>query len=345
MAVGTPNATSGPALTSIWRPGPQKRPGWANLPASVAARALVVDPDSEVAGQLGAWLQAQGHMAHVVGSMVVAFQILENDNFDIVVIDGEAFGPDAVSRLTEHYPLIEVVAALSQPCWDLAVDALCAGAADWVPKPVSEEFLALVVARVLHHRDLERSARERDHYEQLSRVDGLTGLYNHRYLHQLLDGEIPRSDRYGHRISLFMIDVDDFKRYNDVNGHPAGDKLLRQLSQLLKEHTRETDHVARYGGEEFVIVLTETDKSGAGKFAGRLVQSIERTQFDHEESQRTGRITVSIGVATYPEDAVSKAELIERADVALYKAKAGGKNQACVYAGDATEPKPGADAG
>ena len=342
MAAGTPNATTGPTLTSIWRPGPQTRPGWTARPAGAAARMLVVDPDAEAAGQLGAWLHAQGHMAHIVGSMVIAFQILDNDSFDIVVIDAEAFGADAVTRLREHYPLVEVVVSLSQPCWDLAVDALCAGAADWVPKPVSEEFLALVVGRVLHHRDLERSARERDHYEQLSRVDGLTGLYNHRYLHQLLDSEIPRSDRYGHQISLVMIDVDDFKRYNDVNGHPAGDKLLRQLSQLLKEHTRETDHVARYGGEEFAIVLTETDKSGAGKFAARLVQSIERTRFDHEESQRTGRITVSIGVATYPEDAVSKTDLIERADVALYQAKAEGKNQACVYVGNA-EPKPGAD--
>jgi len=305
---------------------------------------LVVDPDSEAAGQLRAWLQAQGHMAHAVGSMVLAFQTLDNDSFDVVVVDAEGFGADAVARLREHKPSADVVVSLSQFGSDLALDALRAGAADWVPKPVSEELLALVVDRVLRRQDLERSAIERDHYEQLSRVDGLTGLYNHRYLQQLLDSEIPRSDRYGHQMSLLMIDVDDFKRYNDVNGHPAGDKLLRQLSQLLREHTRETDHVARYGGEEFAIVLTETDKPGAGRFATRLVQTIERSPFDHEESQRTGRLTVSIGAATYPEDAVSKTDLVERADTALYQAKAEGKNRACVHGGKA-EPEPGADAG
>lgn len=186
----------------------------------------------------------------------------------------------------------------------------------------------------------ERTKELRDAVAELERLalrDGLTGLFNHRYFQEAIDAEISRAERHTHKVSLLFIDVDHFKNYNDRLGHPAGDRLLMRLSDLLVgrgnsygRSKRVSDTAARYGGEEFVLVLPETDKQGAIVTAERVRRTIANYEFDHRDVQPRGYVSVSIGVACYPDDGVTKPLLIEAADRALYRAKHQGRDRVCV---------------
>lgn len=172
---------------------------------------------------------------------------------------------------------------------------------------------------------------EMDLYEKtlLSAVtDGLTGLYNHRYFQDRFEEEVERARRYQHPLSLMMLDLDDFKIYNDTNGHIAGDLLLVEISKVLKRAVRKVDTAARYGGEEFAVILPATKKKGALIIAGRICQKIADYRFPNQSVMPKGRITASIGVASLGEDSDSHTKLLDCADKALYRAKANGKNQA-----------------
>jgi diguanylate cyclase (GGDEF)-like protein len=159
-------------------------------------------------------------------------------------------------------------------------------------------------------------------------TDGLTGLYNHRYFQDRLDEEVERARRYGMPLSLLMVDVDDFKVYNDANGHIAGDVLLVEISKILLKAVRKVDAVARYGGEEFSVILPSTKKKGALTIAWRICQKVAAAHFPNQIVMPQKNVTVSIGVATFPEDAGEKVMLLDCADKLLYQAKALGKNQA-----------------
>lgn len=152
----------------------------------------------------------------------------------------------------------------------------------------------------------------------LATTDGLTGLYTHRYFQERLLDEVKRAERYRLPLSLVMIDVDHFKAYNDAYGHPKGDTLLKDISQILRYYTRETDVDCRYAGDEFSLILIETSKANAVMIAERIRDAIVQ-RLNPEGAQV--RITGSFGVASIPEDAKDKAELIIRADDALYNAK------------------------
>ncbi|MDY0341057.1 MAG: sensor domain-containing diguanylate cyclase [Coriobacteriia bacterium] len=176
---------------------------------------------------------------------------------------------------------------------------------------------SLALQNALLHEELER----------LSVTDRLTELYNHGYLHSRLDEEIERAMRFGHRLSVIMLDIDDFKQFNDQYGHPKGDTVLRAVSSIVRQNLREIDVAARYGGEEFVVVLPETDVAGALAVAERIRVSAEA--FPHitgDHGERTTQ-TISLGVATYPVHASDGASLIEAADQAMYWAKRSGKNR------------------
>ncbi len=160
--------------------------------------------------------------------------------------------------------------------------------------------------------------------------DGLTGLFNHRYFQNTLANELVRAHRFQKPLSILLFDIDNFKHYNDTNGHPAGDQLLRQVGAILNKTRRAIDIVARYGGEEFVMILVETDLKGAQIAAERVRKAIESYPFEHREKQPLGVVSVSIGVACYPVNALTKSELIEAADEALYRAKEEGRNRVCM---------------
>lgn len=159
--------------------------------------------------------------------------------------------------------------------------------------------------------------------------DSLTGLFNYRFYQEFLPRELWRADQYNNPLSLVVIDVDDFKIYNDHHGHEEGNVALSKIAVLLEQELRKVDIAVRYGGEEFVLILPATSKTGAEIVAERVREAIE-----NEEMHRGERLTVSIGVATYPADATSERDLIRHADRAMYDAKAKGKNQVELYAND-----------
>lgn len=173
-------------------------------------------------------------------------------------------------------------------------------------------------------RDVKRLHRK---IAQLSLIDSLTKLWNYRKFHEDLEHEISRSKRYGKELSLLMIDIDHFKHYNDNNGHQAGDKALYDVSQVILKSIRAVDSVYRCGGEEICVILPETGRIVAALVAERIRAEIEGTYFPGEESQPLGKLSVSVGVATYPHDSISKEGLINCADVALYRAKEKGRNR------------------
>jgi diguanylate cyclase (GGDEF)-like protein/PAS domain S-box-containing protein len=167
-------------------------------------------------------------------------------------------------------------------------------------------------------------------YEEQKRqavTDGLTGLYNHKFFHDNLARELNRAQRYGNRLSVIILDIDLFKKYNDAYGHQEGDALLREMGGILKKVARENDLVARYGGEEFVFLLHQVSKSEAMLFARRLRKRICDHGFKGEDILPGGRLTISLGLACFPEDADSVASLIHTADQALYRAKREGRNR------------------
>ena len=166
--------------------------------------------------------------------------------------------------------------------------------------------------------------------EQLAAIDELTGLYNNRMYYSMLIGEITRAQRHGRPISVLMLDIDHFKRINDDYGHPAGDRVLERLGLLLKECTRSGNSVCRYGGEEFTIILPELGVEVASETAERLREIVEQTDFDIGEDRKI-KITVSIGVAAFPESASTAEELTKAADIALYTAKEEGRNRVSRY--------------
>lgn len=247
----------------------------------------------------------------------------------------EAYG--AVSRLGTVMSLISLFAALlviglgalfavnlTRP-----IDALIDGArlaaegdlSGQIAVTSADEVGELTMTFNLMIRSLRRS---QERLEVLSVTDELTGLYNRRYLTRALDSELKRAMRYGGSFGVIMIDLDRFKAFNDDRGHPEGDSFLREAAAMLESEFRPSDIVARYGGEEFVVLLPEAEKAQAGAIAERVrLRFAERAQGQEE----TPRVTISAGVAAYPEDGITRTELLVKADTALYRAKRMGRNR------------------
>ena len=170
------------------------------------------------------------------------------------------------------------------------------------------------------------NAQIRARLEHQAQTDPLTGLFNHRAFHERLRQALANASRSHDAVSLLMLDIDDFKRVNDVYGHGAGDEILRSLADTLKDAVRTSDVVYRLGGEEFAIVIASRSAQNAERLAHRLVERVEATEFDP-----AGRITISVGLARGPEHAMNPRELIACAEAAMMTAKARGKNQIIVY--------------
>ncbi len=165
--------------------------------------------------------------------------------------------------------------------------------------------------------------------KELTIVDELTGIYNYRYFIRKLSQEIKRAERYKQPLSLLMIDIDWFKRCNDTYGHLFGNKVLKELAKRIKDSVRDVDVVSRYGGEEFAVILPQTNKKDAHMIGERIRHRVESTDFIVEEGELMVKVTVSLGVATHPENGTTSEQLIEKVDQALYLAKGKGKNTVC----------------
>lgn len=162
-------------------------------------------------------------------------------------------------------------------------------------------------------------------------TDGLTNVFNYRHFRNIFNQEFKRATRYERPLSLLMIDIDHFKFYNDVNGHLYGDDVLKTVANLIRQCCRDTDFVFRYGGEEFVVLLPETIPDQAHKIAERIRKKIAEYPFPNCNVQPGGALTVSIGIAGFPDDASGETELIAAADAALYSAKRSERNCSCLY--------------
>lgn len=196
----------------------------------------------------------------------------------------------------------------------------------------SEREIQLVQAITAQAAIAIENARLYQQTRDLSNTDSLTQLANRRFFQAALDKEFTQARRYGTNFSLIMIDIDHFKRYNDTHGHLQGDKVLRDVAQILQDNIRGIDLAARFGGEEFIILMPKTYKEGARAAAEKLRRCVAEREFmGAAESQPEGCLTLSLGVAEFPEDADSLETLQERADQALYQAKNNGRNQTVAW--------------
>ena len=181
-------------------------------------------------------------------------------------------------------------------------------------------FIAMLIVKYLiKSKDFELQYK-------LATTDGLTGLYNHRYFQEQMLNTLEHAKRYETEFSLIIIDIDYFKKFNDSFGHQCGDRVLRHVAQTLKKNVRATDIVCRYGGEEMSIILPNIGRQDAIFTAEKLCKTIAEQNI-HTNNDKTAKVTISLGVATYPQDAQTTQDLIKIADDRLYKAKENGRNQ------------------
>ncbi len=326
-------------------PEPVGGAGGERAPAA-GLRVLVVDDEPTLRTVIGKVLQMAGHEVTAAASAEEALALFAGSPFPLVITDIVMTGKSGLDLLREvklQAPETIVVIMTSHASLETATTALREGAYDFLLKPFDDLFMINAVAdraadriqlenrnRLLtrqlqtYAEELERLNRE---LKQSADQDGLTGLFNHRYFLHALDVEVARATRHGRRLALILLDVDHFKNYNDTQGHPAGDRVLRQLADVLRESQREENVCARYGGEEFVVLLPETDREGAVVLAERIRSTVESLPAVGGETQPLQRISVSLGVACFPEDGRDAATLVHHADEALYQAKADGRNR------------------
>lgn len=295
-------------------------------------RILVVDDDESDRHMLTELLEIKSFCPTATDSAGNALKLLENVTFDLVLSDLLMPRMDGIAltkKIKEMGLDVPVVVMTGYASIESAVESMKAGASDFITKPFNIDQITIVINRTLENKKLQQLAQEREYFEHLSNTDGLTELYNHRYFHNILLIEIERERRYKRPLSLMMIDIDDFKSYNDTHGHLVGDLVLQQIGSLIKKSTRGCDYVARYGGEEFAVILPETSKQEAMIVAERIRTSIAEYPFTTTTGTSLGNVTVTIGLSSFPDDAQDRMGLIDKADQNLYQGKAAGKN--CVW--------------
>ena len=294
-------------------------------------------------------------VARVVEFSVGAMAFVEGDDLDVVLLLNHPVAPgvvdeakarllEAIATQREGAPFLRVQARLFTPATATGAEETVLGGFAAYPVETNGRLTGLMA---LAGRSLARTPRDTEVFlgqvanqahivmensrlfervRNLSIRDGLTELYNHRHTLELVAHELERVGRYQETFSVLMVDIDHFKKVNDEHGHQAGDAVLREVAQILRDTLRAADGVGRYGGEEFVGILPHTNSEEAHLTAERLRARIAAHAF--KTFDRELSITVSVGVATYPTDPADSApDLIAHADKALYKAKTGGRNQ------------------
>lgn len=279
---------------------------------------------------------------------VDAVQALQGDDPPQIAIldwmmprkDGIAVCREVRQRTDRPYVYILLLTARSQQR-DL-VEGLGAGADDYLTKPYSgDELRARLFSgeRILAMQQQLVAAREALRMQAIR--DPLTGLFNRRYMAEALERELRRAEHGGQPVSMVMIDVDHFKNFNDTLGHQAGDDLLAHIGSLIQARTRREDIACRYGGEEFLVILPGAPIEAARQRAEELRQVMRETTVE-SRGQTLGRISVSAGVACFPEHGTTADELLRAADMALYRAKELGRDrvEACERPAPMTAPAP-----
>jgi len=262
-----------------------------------------------------------------------ALDIINKDKPALVLLDVMMPGMDGyeVCRRIKQQPETQDVSVIFVTAKTDIVDeeeGLNLGAVDYITKPF---HLPIIKSRVRNHVNLKLKS---DLLEAMAHIDGLTNIPNRRRFDDVLDMEWKRAMRTGTPVSLILMDVDFFKRYNDNYGHGMGDVCLQRVAAALAASiTRPSDLVARYGGEEFIALLPHTDTEGARLIAERIRSNVEAMEIPHEYSDAASCVTISVGSASLiPKDESSAQELLKQADQMLYRAKESGRNRVCAIA-------------
>jgi diguanylate cyclase (GGDEF)-like protein len=296
-------------------------------------RILVVDDNADNIEIIATRLRFRGYEMIEASDGTQALDRVRNEAPDLILLD--VMLPDIdgyeISRRIKNddsLPFIPIILVTARDSTQDKVAGLDAGADDYLTKPINFPELEARVRSMLRIKRLQDELEEKNReLERLSISDGLTGLFNHRHINDLLQDEFERAERSGDLISVAMFDLDRFKAVNDTHGHQAGDRVLVQLADILRETAREIDRLGRYGGEEFMALLPETSIDDAAVFVERVRREVARTSFDAGREEPL-RMTVSAGVACYPWPGVDTPEtLVRLADEALYAAKATGRDR------------------
>jgi diguanylate cyclase (GGDEF)-like protein len=315
-------------------------------------RVLVADDDIGIRTVIAEVLGDDGFDVTTAANGDEAWQKFEKESYEIVLTDIRMpllDGLQLLQRIKTKSPTTCVVILTSFASVASSVQALKDGAFDYLIKPFeSLDAVSRAVQRAVEHIE---SAREREAalvdslirknkelgrlnkvFHDLASRDGLTGLYNHRFVQNTLQLEFERAQTDGYPLSVIVLDVDHFKDYNDSHGHLMGDYVLKTLADLLQKNVRDIDIVARWGGEEFVIVCPNCTPESAHALAARLCKTIAAYPFEGRETQPKRYVSVSVGVAAMTHRTLDPSELIRAADAAVYEVKRNGRDGVRVMA-------------
>lgn len=289
---------------------------------------LIVDDDNAIKESVEEYLKILSYEVKSALSATEALTILKTFEADVVLTDIMMQGMDGLEltkKIKKQYD-IEVMVMTGYSADYSYEEAVKAGASDFIFKPFRFEELDLRIKRVLRESALkkERATLLRE-MEKLAITDGLTGLYNSRQFFRHIKQEINRYNRYSRALSLLILDIDFFKRYNDTWGHLEGDKVLMNIGRIINSCMRSMDTAYRYGGEEFAILLPETGLQMACVVGNRIRESIADEIFTPKKGENQS-VTVSLGASELLEGEDFKT-FIKRTDMALYRSKETGRNK------------------
>ena len=292
---------------------------------------LIVDDDLSVRNTMDEYIANAGFSTLAASSAEEALELIEKNNFAVVITDIRlpGLGGLELTKVIKQKNGSDVIVVTGYSDDYSYEEAINIGASDFVIKPVRLEELLLRLRRVLKERQLSSErTRMMQKLQKLATTDGLTKLYNSRSFYSQLELEVDRYNRYKHPLSLLLLDIDNFKDFNDNFGHLEGDKVLVRFSQIIKSCLRTNDSAYRYGGEEFTVILPETNGDEAKTVAQRIRSSLETEKFK-PIPDKNAKITISIGVTQYfPKEELSA--FIRRADKAMYLSKKNGRNRVSV---------------
>lgn len=332
-----------------------------NLPSQ---KILVVDDEPAIVDIVRHLLLGAGFYVETATSGEEALELFARAEFDVVLTDVQMTGIsgfEVATHVTAHDAACKVIVMTAFDSYEMVLQSLKGGAYDYLDKPLNNhEKLLIAVRRAAEasrmqrqNQDLVRqltdsnahltSANERlirlnRTLKYLAVTDGLTNLHNRRYIDKTLEREVGRRSRYGNAISVVLLDIDHFKRFNDEHGHEGGDVAIRHVADLLRNTARTADVVGRYGGEEFIVLMPNTSPADAMGYAERLRQAIENAPCVVDGA--SAALTVSIGVSGMDIDAPIRnyRDIINMADQAMYRSKSRGRN--CVTLHDQPDRKP-----
>ena len=299
---------------------------------------LIVDDDLSVRNTMDEYIANAGFSTLAASSAEEAIELIEKNSFAVVITDIRlpGLGGLELTKVIKQKNGSDVIVVTGYSDDYSYEEAINIGASDFVIKPVRLEELLLRLRRVLKERQLSTErTRMMQKLQKLATTDGLTKLYNSRSFYSQLELEVDRYNRYKHPLSLLLLDIDNFKEFNDNFGHLEGDKVLVRFSQIIKSCLRTNDSAYRYGGEEFTVILPETNGEEAKTVAQRIRASLESEKF-RPIPNKNAQITISIGVTQYfPKEELSA--FIRRADKAMYLSKKNGRNRVSVLLAEPPE--------